>query len=114
MKQEYKQNPPPGGIFQVKNLVSGKILVGKCTNSHGALDRERFSLNTGGHRSRELQQDWNRLGPDCFSFELLEVLERDKDPKVDYAGELDALLELWLERLEPYGEKGYNPAPRIK
>jgi len=25
LKREYKENPPPGGIFQIKNLVTGAL-----------------------------------------------------------------------------------------
>jgi hypothetical protein len=39
---------------------------------------------------------------------VLEYLKPGDDPDYDVRGDLDVLEELWLEKLEPYGEKGYN------
>lgn len=109
---DYKQNPPPSGVYQIKNLVNGKILVGKSSNVNGALNRDRFSLNLGSHRSRELQREWNQFGEENFAFSVLEMLERDDDPRRSYAEELKEMEDRWLEKLQPYGDKGYNRPPR--
>ncbi|MNR67179.1 hypothetical protein D3C85_1910360 [compost metagenome] len=51
-------------------------------------------------------------------FEVLDRIEPRDEILLDaadlksYRAEVDALLELWLEKLEPYEEKGYNKRKR--
>jgi hypothetical protein len=49
---------------------------------------------------------------DSFRFEVLDLLPPPEDPAVDRKEELKVLEALWLERLSPYGEAGYDAAPR--
>ena len=37
-----------------------------------------------------------------------EEIKSDASELKNYKDEVDALLELWLEKLQPYGDKGYN------
>ena len=41
-------------------------------------------------------------------FEVLETLEQKDDPVFDFRRELKKLEEKWLDKLQPYGERGYN------
>lgn len=113
LKRSYKENPPPAGVFIVRNRANGKVLVGRSMNVPGALNRERFQLSMGVHRLRALQEDWTRHGPDSFSFEVLDLLPRPEEPRpeAELAEELKVLEALWLERLRPHGDAGYNEAP---
>ncbi len=45
-------------------------------------------------------------------FETLEELTPPEGPGWDPTDDLAALEQLWLEQLEPYGEKGYNRRPK--
>jgi hypothetical protein len=65
-------------------------------------------LKLGSHRNRELQRDWGEAGPEAFVFETLDTLEPREEAGFDAAAELRVLEALWLERLSPYGEQGYN------
>lgn len=66
----------------------------------------------GNHENKQLQKDWNALGPDAFAFEILEVVEQKDTPSFSLADELTLLEQIWLEKLEPYGERGYNTKGR--
>ncbi|MDC0713725.1 GIY-YIG nuclease family protein [Stigmatella sp. ncwal1] len=112
LKQAYKEKPPAMGVFAIRNRANGKVLVGSSLNLPGALNRARFELSTGIHRLYPaLQEDWGRHGADSFSFEELDVLAPPEEPGVDLKEELRVLEALWLERLQPYGEAGYNTPP---
>jgi hypothetical protein len=106
--REYKLSHRPMGIFQILNKVNGKVFVDSSNNVPGKINRHTFALNAGLHASKTLQSDWNKLGADAFKFETLEPVEPRDDQNYDYKADLDTLLELWLEKLEPYGDKGYN------
>ncbi len=111
LKRKYKENPPPPGIYKITNRANGKILVGKGMDVQGKLNGQRAQLRMGGHRNPDLQQDWNRFGADAFAFEVIDYLQPSTDPLQDTRKDLDALEQLWLAKLEPYGEKGYNQGP---
>ena len=110
LKRRYREEGRPMGMFAVRSLASGKMLVGATRNLPGALNAARFQLRMNAHRNRALQADWNALGEDAFAFEVLDELERT--PGQDDATELAVLERMWLERLMPWGERGYNPQPK--
>ena len=111
LKRHYKEKPPPMGVFVVRNRANGKVLVGTSLNLPGALNRIRFQLELGAHENPALQQDWQRHGAASFSFEVLDELPPSEEPREDPRAELQVLEALWLERLKPYGEVGYNTPP---
>ncbi len=114
IKREYKERKRPAGVFQVKNVKNGKVLLGSSLNLEGALNRHKFELFTGSHRSKELQADWNEQGPEAFVFEVLEEVKVRDVPHFDIGDELTLLEQIWSEALKPFGEKGYNKDPKIR
>jgi hypothetical protein len=112
--REYKERVKPSGVFQIRNMASGKVLLGSSLNLEGPLNKHRFMLRINGHPNKELQRDWNELGPDQFSFEILETVPIKDDPNFDLKDELTLLEEIWLEKLQPFGERGYNSSAKIR
>ena len=107
-KLAYKLSHRPMGIFQIRNTISDKVFVDSSTNIPGKINRHKFALNAGSHVSKLLQADWDELGPAAFEFETLEPVEPREDQKYDYAADIKVLEDLWLEKLDPFGERGYN------
>ena len=114
MKREYKERKKPAGIFQVKNTVNGKVLLGSSLNLEGPLNSHKFMLTIGKHKNEALQRDWNAFGPDKFTFDILEVVKVPDDPQFDLDDELTLLEQIWLEKLRPFGERGYNTDSKIR
>ena len=114
IKREYKERRKPAGVFQVKNTANGKVLLGSSLNLEGPLNSHKFMLTIGRHRNEALQKDWNTYGPDKFTFDILEVVKVKDDPNFDIDQELTLLEEIWLEKLQPFGEKGYNEGSKIR
>lgn len=112
LKREYKETLRPMGIFQICNLTNEKIFIGSSLNLDGILNRHRFQLEAGVHHNKDLQTDWNELGAEKFAFEILEELMPREN--LDYESELEVLEDLWLEKEEPYGEKGYNERKKTR
>jgi len=114
LKRAYKERPKPAGVFQIKNTVNGKVLLGSSLNLDGALNQHRFMLSHGSHRNAAIQQDWRQHGEEAFLFEILEVVKVREDPGFNLNDELALLEELWLEKLNPFGNQGYNTDARIR
>jgi hypothetical protein len=112
LKQQYKESEIPAGIYRVVNTQADRSLVGSSVNLPAILNRHRADLKMGAHRNQELQRDWNELGEDAFAFEILDTLKPREEPGYDVKQELSTLEELWLERLAPFGERGYNTSPK--
>jgi group I intron endonuclease len=106
--KEYKLNHPPMGVYQIRNLVNEKVLVGSAPNLPGIFNRHKFALEMGKHANAALQADWSELGADKFAFEILDEISPIEGPDHDYRSDLTSLEEMWLEKLNPYGERGYN------
>lgn len=108
LKQLYKETTVEAGIFQIKNLKNGKILIGSTRNIK-TLNGVKFMLQNNGHLNKELQTDWNQLGQEAFTIEVLEKLKKNEDdPYFNEKEALGKLEEKWLEQLQPYGDRGYN------
>lgn len=64
------------GIYTITNDIDGKIYVGSSTrNVHERMASHKCNLKKNKHANIHLQRVWNRLGEDCFSFEVLEFCE---------------------------------------
>jgi len=112
--REYKERKKPAGVFQVKNTANGKVLLGSSLNLDGALNRHKFLLSIGRHPVEALQKDWKDLGPDKFTFDILEVVKVTEDPNFNVEDELTLLEQIWLEKFHPFGDRGYNANEKIR
>ena len=107
-KLDYKLSHRPMGVFQIRNVTNDKIFVDSSLNIPGKINRHKFVLNAGLFVGKTLQKNWNELGEAAFEFETLEPVEPRSDANYDYAADVKVLEDLWLEKLEPYGNNGYN------
>jgi len=108
LKKQYKQTLPPMGIYRIRNLVNGKIFLGSGLNLNGKSNSFKFQLKSGLHVNSDLQKDYNEFGDDNFVFEIVDLLEPKEDLAYDYRDDLKVFLEMWMEKLQPFGEIGYN------
>ena len=58
--------------------------------------------------NRALQKDFNETGITNFSFEIIDYLKPKEDAKMDYTDDLKILEEIWMEKLQPFDERGYH------
>ncbi len=107
LKRLAREAKTEGGVFQVRNTRNGMVWIGVTPNFR-TLNGQRFQLEMGSHRSRELQQAWNEYGPDAFVFEPLEALEVPETGPFDRDAALRKLKQKWLRKLQPFGSRGYN------
>ncbi len=96
------------GVFQIKNKKNGKLYIGSAKNLPGKLNSHNFQLKNNLHNNRELQKEFNEIGAEGFSFDILDRLEPRDDLNYDYTEELKMLEAMWIEKLQPFDEKGYN------
>ncbi|MBU2552616.1 MAG: GIY-YIG nuclease family protein [Proteobacteria bacterium] len=110
--RQYKETRRPMGVYRVHNTVSGKSLVGVSSDLQAILNRHQAQLGFGMHPNRGLQNDWNALGREAFAFEVLDTLTPLEGPDYDPSEDLKVLEALWLEKLSPFDDRGYNAKPK--
>jgi hypothetical protein len=115
LKRAYLDAPTRAGVFAIRHLPSGRLLVDGSPNAQAALNRHAFELRMKMHRNRDLQRDWSADGEAGFAFELLDVVKPNDDPAFDAVRELAGLVVLWREELAVagpgYGLPARGPAP---
>lgn len=114
LKRQYKETKSEAGVYQIRNTKNEKVFV-ESTMNFKTINGKRFTLETGTYQNRLLQNEWNEFGEEVFVFEVLEILEIPETGYFDAKDALKKLKEKWLEKLQPYGERGYNtlkPLPR--
>jgi hypothetical protein len=108
IKRQYKEMKQPMGIYRITNLVNGKIYIGRSKSVDTVFNSARFQLKMGSYFIKDLQKDFTRYSEAKFLFDVVDHLEPNDDPGYDYSEDLLVLEEMWLAKLQPYDEKGYN------
>lgn len=102
LKDAYKNRKITGGVYNVRNTVSGRMLVMSTTDLHGAVNRYAFARQMGGCFHPKLQKDLEQYGKDVFAFETLEELDKRADQTdAEFAADIKTLEEMWMEKLDP-------------
>lgn len=98
LKRQYKEAPPPMGVWAIRNLTTGRVVVAASMNVHAAINRARFELARAAHRDKLLQHAWT-ADASAIHFEVMDTLKLREDPAFDYRAELAGMLALWREEL---------------
>ena len=97
------------GIVQVRNIKTNRVYLTASANTPGTINSTRFQLKMGTFLpSPDLAKDWSDMGEESFIIEVLDELKPVDDPAYDYRDDLKALETMWLEKLKPFGERGYH------
>ncbi|MFU1795555.1 GIY-YIG nuclease family protein [Paenibacillus azoreducens] len=108
--EEFKQMKTYMGIIQIKNKVNGKIYVGGYPNLKNKWVTIQSQLDMGRFANLQLQKDWKEFGAEAFTYEVLE--QKKTDDIIDIRWEVKQMEKRWLEKLQPYGDRGYHK-PRL-
>jgi hypothetical protein len=101
LKDQYKQHKVTGGIYKVTNTRNGRYLFNYSPNIQAKKNSFDFMVSTGTCFDNRVIKDWETLGGEVFSFEVLETLEKKKDQTQEqFIADLQALAMLWDEKLE--------------
>lgn len=108
LKEEYNLLKQKAGVFRVTNMVNGKIFIDSSVNLDKIWNRHRVELNFGNHRNVDLQNDWKQFGEPNFKFEILSEIQEEEGKNINYDKEAKSLAKMFIEELQPFGDKGYN------
>ncbi|MDR1961726.1 MAG: GIY-YIG nuclease family protein [Gracilibacteraceae bacterium] len=104
LQNEYKEREIIGGVYVIKNLRSGKLLLEAAADLRGSRNRFEFSQKTGSCVNLKLQKDWAEQGGKNFVLEVLEELKKgEEQTPAEFRAEIDLLKDLWREKLAGAG-----------
>ncbi|MDR1619755.1 MAG: GIY-YIG nuclease family protein [Clostridiales bacterium] len=106
---QYKEMKTYMGAIQVKNNRNGKIFVAAYPNLKNKWLTLSAQLDAGRFANAALQADWKEYGRDAFTCEVLE--EKPADTADDVKWAVKQLQKAWINKLQPFGENGYNKTP---
>ena len=66
------------GVYEIRNLVNGKVYIGSTNCLHRRIAEHRRSLVCGRHYSTHLQGAWNKYGADAFVFQPILICSKDR------------------------------------
>jgi hypothetical protein len=102
LREQYKERKVTGGVFVIKNTITGNMLLQSAIDLQGSRNRFEFSQSTGltNYTNARLNAELHEHGQKAFIFEVLDALEKkdDQTPK-EFTEEVKLLEEMWRERL---------------
>lgn len=102
MSAAYKEKKKTGGIYAIRNSVTGKALLGAATDMEGFRNRFSFSQATGSCVQPKLEADWKKYGGQAFVLEIMETIEKKSDQTDrEFADDIAVLKDLWMEKSDP-------------
>ncbi|RIX53923.1 GIY-YIG nuclease family protein [Paenibacillus nanensis] len=104
--EEFKQIKTYMGVIKITNKMNGKIFIDSYPNLKNKWTAIQAQLTLGRFMNTQLQKDWNECGPEAFDYEELE--KKKTDDVLDLRWEVKQMKKPWLEKLQPYGDRGYN------
>lgn len=66
------------GVYQIKNLMDGKLYVGSSVNFTERWTRHQRELRRNTHHNQRLQNAWNKYGETSFEFSILLQCDRER------------------------------------
>ncbi|MBL0331358.1 MAG: GIY-YIG nuclease family protein [Chlorobi bacterium] len=108
IKEEYRTKKFKIGVFQIRNVVNGKVDIDGSIDLEAIWNRKRMELNFGNHRNDYLQKEWKEFGEDNFKYEVLSEIKQTEGENIDFKNEVKLLAQLYIDELKPFEDKGYN------
>lgn len=102
--RKFKERKPLLGAYAIRCTVTGGVWVGVSKNLEATKNGSWFTLRSGSHREKSLQDEWNSHGEPAFEYEILVGLDEDLHP-LEVDDLLKAQKQNWVVQL------GARPLP---
>ena len=114
IKKDYRAISKRASVFILKNNINHKVYIGSSVDLKKPGHRLLWELDRGSHPNWKLQEDWNKLGKENFSFEVLEEMEDKGKSLDDLKEELILLEKMCIEKMGFSKAQLYNRRTLVK
>jgi group I intron endonuclease len=95
------------GIYKIINKINNKIYIGSALSINIRWQHHISELKYNRHPNRYLQRAWNKYGSENFKFEIIEIVNTEKDCIIREQFYLDTLLKANIND-KTFNKLGYN------
>lgn len=98
--KDYKTREIYGGVYGIRNKITGKIFLQPAVNIEGKEERFNFAVQTKSNSViMQLRSDWNEYGAEAFEYVLYETLKRKEETDFEFKKIIEELYNEWREKL---------------
>jgi len=100
----YKDRVVTGGIYCIECSGNHRKWIRSTVDMEGSKNRFDFSITMKGSPEPAMLNECRKYGWESFSFNVLEELKKGKEQtNKEFADDIAALLEMWLDKSEDGG-----------
>jgi group I intron endonuclease len=96
-----------GGVYKLTNIQNGRIYIGSTSRFKDRARAHSNDLIANRHLNKFMQNDFNKCGTDAFLFEVIEVVEGNKEQRL-------AKEQVYIDRFYDNQKNCYNLAKEAK
>ena len=101
LKNAYGSKPVIGGVCLIRCSGNQRLRLQATRNIEGLRNRYNFAISTGTSPDPTLSDECDKYGAGSFTFTVLDELKKgDTQSDKEFADDIDALYEIWLEKLQ--------------
>lgn len=82
MQYNYANSANKGGVYKITNTTNGRVYIGSAAEFKNRWRGHANSLIASKHQNQFLQNDFNKCGSEAFVFEVIEVIEGNKEARL--------------------------------
>lgn len=99
LRDAYKSKPVIGGVCCIRCSGNGRVCIQSTRNIEGLRHRFDFAISMETAPDPTLRGEWEQYGASSFSFSVLdEITKKEGQTDREFADDIDALYEIWLEK----------------
>ena len=93
--EAYKNRRPEMGVISYCCRETGEVFLGISKDTKADFNSTNMKLVANWHPNKQLQELWNKYGPEGFQLSVIKVLKYD-NPNDDHTAKLESLREQCL------------------
>jgi len=82
MKKIFRDASNEGGVYRILNIENGRVYIGSTGCFYKRANGHSHDLENNRHLNKFLQNDWNKCGAEAFLFEVVEVIQGEKEQRM--------------------------------
>ncbi len=93
--ESYKFRRPEMGVISYECKATGDVFLDISRDTKASFNSTNMKLSANWHPNKQLQDLWNKYGPESFEQSVIEILEYD-DPHKDHTADLEEMIKSHL------------------